>query len=140
MSNEQEQPQVDPPAAPAPGLAVSRRRQVGTVRSPVGGWLLLIPTFGVYGLFWYYNLNRELRDYDESISVRPGLAVLSLFVPVVFWVSIYNTGARIRHAQTLAGVAPTASGGVGVLLTFFFSLYLPYYSSEANRVWRSANN
>jgi Domain of unknown function (DUF4234) len=106
----------------------------------VGGWLLAIVTFGIYHLFWYYNLNRELRDYDQSIEVSPGLAVLSLLVPIVGFISIYNTGGRIRQAQTSAGVAPTASGGIGFLLTFVFGLYLPYYSSEANKVWRSPSN
>ena len=111
------------------------QRPVGTVRSPIGGWLLVYVTLGIYILFWYYNLNRELRDYDRSITVRPGLAVLSLFVPVVGFVSIYNTGGRIRQAQTLAGILPTTSGGIGVLLSIFFALDLPHYSAQANTVW-----
>jgi hypothetical protein len=110
-------------------------RPVGTVRSPVGGWLLALVTLGIYALFWYYNLNRELRDYDSSIRVDPALAVLSLFVPIVGLISIYNTGGRIRQAQTLAGVAPTASGGIGLVLSFVFGLYLPYYNSQSNAVW-----
>ena len=88
-------------------------------------------------LFWYYNLNRELRDYDPAIVVSPGLAVLSLFVPIVGLVSIYNTGGRIRRAQTLAGATSSASGGLGVVLCFVFGLYLPYYSSQANAVWQA---
>jgi hypothetical protein len=120
---------------PAPVLVA---RRPGKVRSPVAGWILGVITLGVYVLFWYHHLNRELRDFDSSISVRPGLAVLALIVPVVGWVSVYNTGGRIRQAQTLAGVAPTASGGLGVLLTFVFGLFLPYYDSQSNQAWRAA--
>src|SRR6478609_8458259 len=62
---------------PAPAPASPERRGVsgtgpqGKTRSPIGGWLLLIPTFGIYYLFWYHNINRELRDYDPSVEVKP---------------------------------------------------------------------
>ncbi len=114
------------------------QRPVGTIRSPVVGWLLVYVTLGIYILFWYHNLNRELRDYDRLITVRPGLAVLSLFVPIVGFVSIYNTGGRIKQAQTLAGVPPTTSGAIGILLSIFFALDVPYYSAQANTVWTAS--
>jgi hypothetical protein len=121
------------PAAPATTATGPK----GKVRSPVGTWFLVLITLGIYGLFWYYNTNRELRDYDPRIVVRPGLAVLSLFVPIVNWFSVYNTGKRIRQAQEIAGVPVTASGGIGVLLTFVFGLWVPYYVSQVNGPWQS---
>ena len=121
--------------APSPTAAP---RPVGTVRSPIGGWLLNLITLGIYGLFWYYRVNSELRNFDRSISVKPGLAVLSLFIPIVGLVSIYNTGHRIRQAQAIAGAQQSASGLVGVLLAFVFALYLPYYNSQANQAWMAA--
>jgi hypothetical protein len=113
-------------------------RRVGKVRNPLGCWLLLFITFGIYLLFWYYNTNRELRDYDSSIKVKPGLAVLSLFVPIVGLVSIYNTGKRIAQAQAIAGLPSRASGILGVVLAFVIALEVPYYISNANAVWRQA--
>ena len=62
-------------AAPAP----SGTGPKGTIRSPFGGWLLLIPTLGIYYLFWYHNINRELRDYDPTVKVNPLVAALCLF-------------------------------------------------------------
>ncbi len=118
--------------AEAPATAT---RRAGKVRSPIGGWLLNLITLGVYGLFWYYRVNKELRNFDKSISVKPGLAVVCLFVPIIGLVSIYNTGKRIRQAQAIAGSHPSASGVIGVLLTFVFALYLPYYNSQANDAW-----
>ena len=119
------------PAAPGAG----RTGPKGKTRSPIGGWLLLIPTLGIYYLFWYHHINRELRDYDSSVNVKPGLAVLSLFVPIVGLVSMYNTGNRIRQAQATSGGAPEASGVLGLLGSIFFALNVPYYSAQLNRVW-----
>src|SRR3954451_20925451 len=85
-------PAVLPPAAPARHATPII---LGKVRSPVGCWLLVVITLGIYGLFWYHHTNRELRDFDSSIVVKPGLAVLALFIPIVGWFSIYNPGKRI---------------------------------------------
>jgi len=130
---------VATPAAPASpgGRLVSGTGPQGKTRSPIGGWLLLIPTFGIYYLFWYHNINRELRDYDPSVKVKPGLAVLSLFIPIVGLISIYNTGNRIRQAQATSGGAPEASGLLGLLASIVFALNVPYYSAQLNRVWRA---
>jgi hypothetical protein len=101
----------------------------------LGGWLLLIATLGMYYLFWYYRVNRELRVYDPTINVRPGLAVLTQLIPIVGLVSIYNTGKRIEQAQTTAGVLDRASAGLGVAAAVCFAMVLPYYSSELNTIW-----
>ena len=109
----------------------------GKVRSPAGGWLLAWVTLGIYYLFWYHHMNKELRDVHPSIRVSPGIAVLCLFVPIVNLVSIYNTGGRIRQAQAAAGATPAASGWIGVVLTFVIGLDLPYYNAQANQAWRA---
>jgi hypothetical protein len=127
-----------PPAPASPtGRGVSGTGPQGKTRSPIGGWLLLIPTFGIYYLFWYHNINRELRDYDPSVEVKPGLAVLSLFIPIVGLISIYNTGNRIRQAQATSGGAPEASGLLGLLGAIVLALNVPYYSAQLNRVWHA---
>jgi hypothetical protein len=128
--------EVAPVTAPTP-IGQPSGRQIGKVRSPVGGWFLALITFGIYALVWYYKINKELRDYDSSIVVKPGLALLSLFVPIVGLVSIYNTGKRIQQAQTVAGITPEASGLLGLVLYFVFGLWLPYYNSNNNKVWRA---
>ena len=110
----------------------------GKTRSPIGGWLLLIPTLGIYYLFWYFNINRELRDFDPSVKVHPGWAVVSLFIPIVGLISIYNTGNRIRQAQTAAGSPAEASGLIGLIASIVLALNVPYYSSQLNRVWQRA--
>ena len=130
-------PMTAPPSAP-PVAQRSSGRPVGKVRSPVGCWLLLFVTFGIYGFFWYHHTNKELRDYDPAIVVSPGIAVLCLFVPVVNWISIYSTGKRIAQAQGTAGIPQSSSGAIGVLLSFVLALWVPYYIAQANMVWESA--
>src|SRR5690606_12821203 len=61
-------PAIGRPNLPDAGLAPVR---LGKTRSPLGVWLLALITFGVYGLVWYYKVNRELRDYNGQIEVSP---------------------------------------------------------------------
>jgi len=130
-------PPAAPPLAPPVAMPVSGRT-LGKVRNPVGCWLLELVTLGIYGLFWYHHTNKELRDYDPTIQVSPGWAVVCLFIPIVNWVSVYRTGTRIRQAQRTAGIPVSASGGIGVLLTFVVALWLPYYITQTNPIWQSA--
>ena len=135
-----EMPSAAVEANPGPLASAGLGADVGRAgkrRSPIGGWLLALVTFGVYVLFWYHHLNKELRDFDSSIQVRPGIAVLCLFVPIVNLVSIYKTGGRIRQAQTAAGVPPGCSGLVGMLLSLLVVLDVLYYNAEANRAWQA---
>ncbi|PJI93291.1 DUF4234 domain-containing protein [Luteimicrobium subarcticum] len=130
-------PLAAPVAAPDAGGSVGTVGPVGKARGPIAVWLLAIVTLGIYLLVWYYKINKEVAAYDRSIQVNPGLAVLSLFVPIVAWVSIYNTGKRIAHAQSLARVPAPVSPGIGLLLVFVFSLYPVYYQAGLNATWGS---
>ena len=131
--------EVDTAPPPAPPLRQQASgRTVGKVRSPVGCWFLAIITLGIYALVWYHHTNKELKEYDSTIVVSPGVAVVALLVPVVNWFSVFNTGKRIQQAQQTAGIPASVSPGLGVVLTFVLGLYLPYYISQTNAVWESA--
>ncbi|MGA0069544.1 MAG: DUF4234 domain-containing protein [Miltoncostaeaceae bacterium] len=84
------------------GVVVKRRGVVVT-------WLLIIVTLGIYALFHWYYVNRELRDMSEALGKpfgnSPGLSVLALFpggfliVPAIWtWVT---TARRTRDAQNV---------------------------------------
>jgi hypothetical protein len=116
----------------------------GVMRSPVRVWLLTLVTLGLYGLQWYYTINRELRDFDPRIKVRPALALLSvslgalLVLPAV--VSIVNTGSRIAQAQRRAGLSAASVSGIrGLLLGFALGLTPLYYQHQLNQVWIARN-
>jgi hypothetical protein len=114
------------------GLAMKRR-------NPVGVWLgLPLITFGIYTYVWYYKIHREMAEFDRRRVVPvagPMLVLLLLSWTVVApLVSLYNTGNRIANAQKAAGLRPTCSAGIGLLLCFAFGLVSLYYQSELNKI------
>jgi hypothetical protein len=55
-------------------------------------------------------------------------------------ISIFRTGERIAQMQRSAGLEPTCSSWIGLLLTFAFGLETLYYQLELNRVWDRYGN
>ena len=108
-------------------------------RSPWGVWGLAIVTIGIYGLVWYYKINNEARRYLRDQAIRPGLAVLALFVPIVNYVSIYRTGQRVQRMEERTGIQRVVEPVLGLLGAFVFGLYVPYYQDHLNTVWTQAS-
>lgn len=120
------------PAAAATGLAMKRR-------NPVAVWLgLPLITLGIYHLVWYYKIHKEMAEFDRRRTVPttgPLLVLLLLGWTVIApAVSYYNAGNRIRQAQRAAGMTPTCSGGIGLLLMLVLGLGTLYYQVELNKV------
>lgn len=121
--------------------------RIGKTRDPWGVWLLAVVTLGVYGLWWYYTVNRELRDYDTRIEVQPGLSVCAISVAwfafllgaVTSIISTARTGARIGQAQRFAGSRDRCSSVIGVLLSVI-GFGIVYYQSQLNKVWDCYGN
>jgi uncharacterized protein DUF4234 len=119
--------------APSPVTGLAGKR-----RNPVAVWLLAPITLGIYGLVWYYKINREARDM--GVESNPGTSLLAItlgaFIIVPPFVSIFKTGERIAASQRAAGVAPTCNPVVGLLLWLFvFGTGTLYYQSEMNKIW-----
>lgn len=113
-------------------------------------WTVL--TLGIYNWFWYYRINREMRDFgrahgDEKLAdSNPVLSILAVTIggllivpPVVSW---WKCTGRIRRMQRLCNV-PEVNGWVigasyvGGLLIFFTLLVIPPYVQDGlNKVWR----
>ncbi len=128
------------------GGAHVRERDIGLV----GLWHAL--TFGIYNWFWYYAINRELRDFgeargdDELANGNPGLSVLAvtlgwlLIVPP--FVSWWRCTGRIRRAQRIAEQTELSGWAIGGLyvtgfLILFAWLAIPVLVQEAlNGVWK----
>jgi hypothetical protein len=54
--------------SPAERVAIPGSTRTAKLRSPWGVFFLATVTFGVYGLYWYYQANRELKDYGVGSS------------------------------------------------------------------------
>lgn len=112
-------------------------------RNPWAVWGLALVTLGIYGLVWWYKINREIRDYSEArgqgIGNSPVLSLLALFPFGVFfippiWTHI-TTPMRIREAGRIAGGAGQLSIALAIILWFIFALNIPYLQSALNEVW-----
>jgi len=119
--------------------------RVGKTRNIWLTWLIWpLITLGIYHFVWYYKINREARDFDENIDVKPGLSVLAVTVGWIIivppFVSIYRTGERIAQMQEDAGMERSCNGWIGLVLSFFASLHTLYYQYELNRIWARLGN
>ena len=137
-----------PVAASAPPVAVATGpvvlNKIGKTRNPWGVWLLSLVTLGIYGLWWYYTVNAEIRDYDERIQVQPGVSLCAaLFggftLGIATLISWARTGSRIANAQRFAGRRERCSAVVGVLLGII-GFGMVYYQSQLNKVWDQYGN
>jgi hypothetical protein len=117
------------------------------LRNPWGVLGLALITLGVYYVFWWYFINREMRDAGNANGVdlgqSPGTSVVAItigaFVIIPPFVSIWRTGRRMEGTQRTA----RASGGSGPLFFVLHiipivSLFAPMYMQmELNRAWRA---
>jgi hypothetical protein len=131
-------PGAAPPGPMPPPPGVSRR--TGKTRNPWGVWLLSLVSLGIYGIVWYYKVNKETHDYDPRIEVNPAMCVVTILFGWILClipplVSIYNTGTRIAKAQEAAGAPVTCQPIIGLLLAFVSSTHSVYYQSQINKVW-----
>ncbi len=126
-------------------VQITARGKRAKIRNPWGVLGLTLVTLGIYYLFWYFFVNREMSDWGEQhqtdIGLSPGTSLLAItiggFVIIPPYVSIFHTGKRMQLAQRVGGV----HGGSG--LTFFFLSIIPianffapvYLQSELNKVW-----
>ena len=102
------------PSASTPSATAERTPSLGKIRSPGAIIGLNLLTLGVYSVYWWYAVNKELRDFGNSrdvsaLSVRPVLSTLAftfggcLIIPYV-WTAI-TTNQRIEAARRVGGVA-----------------------------------
>lgn len=133
-------PAPAPGGAPVPGQAPAGTGLAMKRRNPAAVWIgLPLITFGIYGIVWYYKIQKEMKEFDPRIEVSPGMCVVTmlfgwilLFIPP--YVSFYKTGKRIAQAQHAAGLPQSCSALTGLLLCFVFGLGTLYYQAELNKV------
>lgn len=116
-------------------------------RNPWGVLGLTLVTLGIYHLYWWYEINRELRDLGYSrrasgLGDSPALSLLALwfgsfglFIPTVW--TVVTTSRRVRRAQELTDANDRLSGILSAVL-WIFTLGLGgmiYTQSQLNKVW-----
>ena len=114
------------------------------IRNPLGVIGLTLITLGIYFFFWWYFINREMKDVGQArgadLGDSPGKSVLAvtlgalIIIPAL--VSEWTTSGRIQRTQETLGVERSASGPVIFILLLLISpVGLWYAQSELNKAW-----
>jgi Domain of unknown function (DUF4234) len=106
--------------------------------------LLPIITIAIYYFYWWYQINREMKDFGrakgtDELGDSPGMSLLAvtlgalIIVPVL--VSSYRGFKRVQAAQRLAGLDPL-NGWIGLILYIVISpAFFAYVQSGLNPIW-----
>ena len=117
------------------GVPPQRLGHSGEIRSPGLVLLLTWITFGLYGLYIHFKLNKEMKEFTSSVNVSPGLATFALIIPIASLITVIGTTSRVGQTQASVGLRATTSG----LVTFLCMLVganWAYQQSKLNGVWQ----
>ena len=125
-------------------VAIAGTGSTAKLRNPLGVVGLSLITLGIYYVFWWYFINREMRDYGRARNVdlgeSPGNSVLALtlgaliIVPAI--VTLWRTSDRIQRSQETAGVERGANGPIiFILLLLIGPVGIWYAQNELNKAW-----
>ena len=113
-------------------------------RKPLGVLGLTIITFGIYGLYWFYKANEEIRRYTKDDTISPGRSLLAVIPGAILivppFIAYYNTANHVVDMQQRRGIASQISPVLVVVLGVVIWLGMAAYVQEhLNRVWDSAS-
>jgi hypothetical protein len=112
-------------------------------RSPLVVLGLVLITLGIYGFYWYYKVNEEIKRYTGDQTISPSrslLAVIPGFLLIVPpFIAYYNTANHIVRMQEQRGLPSQISPALVVILGLVIWIGMAAYVQEhLNRVWDSA--
>jgi hypothetical protein len=116
------------------------------IRNVIAVAVLSVVTLGIYLVFWWYFVNREMADLGrargtDELGDSPGKSTLALFpgaliiVPAL-WTTV-TTFQRVQKAQAMTGGTPI-NGWLGLVLYVVISPAMyAYMQSGLNAVWKT---
>jgi len=112
-------------------------------RNPLGVLGLTLITLWIYGLYWYYKINEEIKNFtnDETISpVRSLMAfIFGWIILVPPFIAMYNTAKHVQEMEQRAGVQQQIEPALTVIFMLLISIVNGLYVQEhLNRVWDRA--
>jgi hypothetical protein len=121
------------------------------IRHPVAVPVLSFITLGIYYVYWWYQVNREVVDLGRDRNVtglgdNPTLSALAVFPGVLVIIppffTLYNGVKRFQRAQQAALGESTLNGWIVLVLVVasfivgVAALVIPgYIQSELNKIW-----
>jgi hypothetical protein len=125
-------------------LQIGQSGAIAKKRNPLGVIGLSLITLFIYYAFWWYYVNREMRDLGRERGVdlgqSPGNSVLAAtlgaFIVVPTIVTMWTTCGRIEASQEAVGLERRVSGPViFILLLLIWPVGAWYAQNELNKVW-----
>ena len=119
------------------------------IRNPLAVLALGLITLGIYHIFWWYFVNREMADYGRANGVdlgdNPVMSVIAITLGALIivppFVSLFRTLRRVERAQNHA----LGSNNIAVVLLFILIfiplvnlVVFPIMQSKLNQVWEAA--
>jgi Domain of unknown function (DUF4234) len=130
----------------AESVQIQGSQESGKIRHPLGVIGLMFITLGIYGIVWYYKINKELAEVGrargtEECGTSPGTSLLAVTLGILIivppFVSTYKTWARLTAAERLTGTPPGMEPGLGFLLSLLVGPVGTYIlQSNLNKVLR----
>jgi hypothetical protein len=130
-------------------LAIPGAGTTAKIRNPLGVLGLGLITLGIYHLFWWYFINREMADLGRAnrrpeLGDNPIMSVLAVTIGALVivppFVSLWRTLKRIETSQNLV----LGSNNLAVLLVFILGfiplvnlVVAPLMQSNLNQVWEA---
>jgi hypothetical protein len=113
------------------------------IRNPLGVIGLSFITLGIYAIFWYYYVNKEMAAVGraketDDLGDSPGTSVLAVtlgaLVIVPAFISLYNAWKRLNSGERLTGLTGMEPG-LGLVLWIFISPVALYiFQANWNKV------
>lgn len=94
-------------------VAIAGGPEQAKIRNVIAVAVLPIITLGIYGLVWYYKVNREMADLgrktgNEELGDSPITSLIAVTIGAIIIVpavlSLINTFKRIKLTQSVNGV------------------------------------
>ena len=128
----------------AEDVQISGTDQMGKIRNPLGVVGLAIITIGIYGIVWYYKMNKEMagigasRNTDEC-GTSPGTSLAAVLIGWIIivppFVSTYRTCKRLNSCEKLvAGQEGMAAGLLWLIYLFISPIGMYIFQANMNKV------
>jgi hypothetical protein len=124
-------------------------QEIAKIRNPLAPALLPFVTFGIYGIVWYYKINKEMAELGKATGRTEELGdnpTTSLMAVLFGWIiivppilSFFNTFKRQQALRNMTtpgdnGVEP----GLGLVLALFIAPVAYYMLQDSlNKGWEA---
>ena len=97
-------------------------------RNPLGVLGLTFITLGIYGLYWYYKVNDEIRRFEKDETISPARSLMALLfgwlIIVPPFIAVWNTANHVLKMEERSGVQSQISPALAVVLLLVISFAL----------------